>query len=450
MFDSSRPRSSYSAFTLIELLVVIAIIAILIGLLLPAIQKVREAADRAKCQSNLKQIILAAHSHNESKGFFPPRRGAYGGNPTLTGASATVLSGDPNWASSATAPTGILPGTNMSTMTVNVNTQGTVFSIYVYLLNYMEQSPIDSLITSGTNTAGWAWSHSGGSPASGTQIVQVPGYVSPDIPQHPAYRTNIALLLCPADVPPPAPTATGYGQTNYAVNVGDSMDGQAIAASPSVRGAFGFDTKYKVSQFKDGMSSTLGFSERVRATTQDRTVSTTVIYYPQGLNPYGNQGSGLTGNDMTADMCAMTLDPQTETYKPSVSVGAKSDWIITNGYTTPYGANQYAGLAWAVGYIGRIGFTTNIPINGPSCTTGSGNDDGIGAYAANSYHPDGVNAAFMDGSVRFIRDSIDAGVTSNPAGQSVKFAEIKGSMKSPFGAWGAMGTRSSRDNILAE
>jgi prepilin-type N-terminal cleavage/methylation domain-containing protein/prepilin-type processing-associated H-X9-DG protein len=132
------PKRSRAAFTLIELLVVIAIIAILIGLLLPAVQKVREAAARTKCLNNLHQLGLALHTYHDSHNQLP-----YG----TTGAMNPQP--QPNPASNTTAAS--VTGGNWLVYILPQMEQGNLYNQFWFFANYNDANPYPPSNTSNQN-----------------------------------------------------------------------------------------------------------------------------------------------------------------------------------------------------------------------------------------------------------------------------------------------------------
>jgi prepilin-type N-terminal cleavage/methylation domain-containing protein/prepilin-type processing-associated H-X9-DG protein len=210
-------RSSRRGFTLIELLVVIAIIAILIGLLLPAVQKVREAAARMSCQNNLKQLGLAFHTFHSTKGFFPP-------GALRSPASGTV---GPFY------------------QKFGVTTNGVRHSFAVFILPYMEQENVAKLYSINSD---WA-------SAANQQ----------------ARETSIKLFLCPS-----APSGPRFNQktvsgvvikaaaTDYAPNnaYGAELEGLGLVdVTVDRRGILQVNGAWSIPEIIDGTSQTIMLSE---------------------------------------------------------------------------------------------------------------------------------------------------------------------------------------------
>ena len=317
-------RYRIRAFTLIELLVVIAIIAVLISLLLPAVQSAREAARRIQCTNNLKQLGLAAHNYHSSFDTFPTATFTY-------------------------VPTG--------------NTWGQ----HARLLGYVEQGSL-------YNTINFSF-----------------GVVAPE--SSTTLQTSIASFLCPSDFDRMSSSsntndAFGYARNNYRANGGN--DTGALNPKTSVENNNGVFVAYQavsVARITDGTSNTALFAEALLGDGDSNTVSVPGDWF------------------LITPPSASRLD----LYNTCKALN-------TTGLTGDTNQDSYSGRTWVTGWYQATRYTHIIPPNGLSCvynvnnapTTIGAVNNGATATTPSSRHPGGVNAAFSDGSVRFIKSTIDA------------------------------------------
>jgi prepilin-type N-terminal cleavage/methylation domain-containing protein/prepilin-type processing-associated H-X9-DG protein len=212
-------------FTLIELLVVIAIIAILIGLLLPAVQKVRAAAQRMQCSNNLKQLGLAAFNYESTNGRFPS-----GLNLPISNQSGAVFPSDWEYTSGLWG---------------NPPTPGQFISLFEALLPYIEQDNLQKNL----DLTQREYANCLGPNSTGAQVIKI--------------------LICPSDVLPPGNVTTYttggktyyFGMNSYGGN-GGTYGYYYDQGLYKTDGVFYINSSVRIADITDGTSNTLLFGER--------------------------------------------------------------------------------------------------------------------------------------------------------------------------------------------
>lgn len=327
----SVPPGSRPGFTLIELLVTLGVISILAGLLLPAVQSAREAARRAKCQNNLRQMALALHAYHDANSCFP------------------------------------LCCTNGYDPKRERFTYFGFFSIHVRMLPYLE---LAALYDAANFEVG----------AVPPETLAWPGLRPEErytqVANATAATTGIDLFVCPADGGP----FEEHGN-NYRGNEGVGPWNMAWAEYPDSGNGFFLSLRStRASMIADGLSHTVAFSERLRGSGLDRREA------DPSRDVWGVLGQALNADQML-QLCQV--------------------W----GRPRPREAFVHSGKWWFYGGRERTQYTHTQEPNGRvvDCTWG-GSRTAIGMASARSWHPGGVNAAMGDGSIRFVRESIDRGV----------------------------------------